>query len=44
MKEKVISYLKSLGFETVSHESSSRQLFYKDGINVSVEERDKLRI
>jgi len=40
MKEKVIRYLKSLGFETISHKSSPRQIFYKDGINVSVEERD----
>ena len=39
MKEKVISYLESLGFETVSHKSSPRQIFYKDDIAVSVEER-----
>jgi len=39
MKEKVISYLESLGFETVSHKSSPRQIFYKDNITVSLEER-----
>ena len=39
MKEKVISCLKSLGFETVSHKSSSRQIFYKGDVAVSVEER-----
>ena len=39
MKEKVISYLESLGFETVSHKPSPRHIFDKDGIAVSVEER-----
>jgi len=39
MKEKVIRYLESLGFETVSHKSSQRQVFYKDDVAVSVEER-----
>ena len=39
MKEKVISYLESLGFETVSHKSSLRQIFYKNDITVYVEER-----
>ena len=38
MEEKVINYLESLGFETVSYKSSPRQIFYKDNIAVSLEE------
>jgi len=41
MKEKIINYLKSLGFEAVSHKSSSRQIFYKDDIAVSVKKQSK---
>jgi len=36
----VINYLESLGFETVSHKTSPRKIFLKDGITVAVEERD----
>ena len=39
MKEKVIEYLESLGFITVSHKSSSRQIFFKDNVTVAVEEK-----
>ena len=38
MKEKVIEYLESLGFETVSHKSSSRKIFLNDNVTVTVEE------
>ena len=40
MKDKVIEYLESLGFVTVSHKSSSRQIFFRDNIAVTVEERN----
>ena len=40
MKKKVIKYLESLGFVTVSHKSSSRKIYLKDNITVSVEERN----
>jgi hypothetical protein len=39
MIAKVIEYLESLGFETVSHISSSKQIFFKDDVSVIVEER-----
>ncbi len=39
MKKKVIDYLESLGFVTVSHKSSSRKIFLKDDIIVAVEKR-----
>ncbi len=39
MKDKVIEYLESLGFVTISHISSSKQIFFKDNISVVVEER-----
>lgn len=39
MKEKVIEYLESLGFVTVSHKSSPRKIYLKDNIAVIVEER-----
>ena len=39
MKEKVIGYLKSLGFETISHNSSHRQIFHNFNIIVTVEEK-----
>jgi hypothetical protein len=42
MKKKVIEFLKSLGFITVSHESSSKKIFFKDNIVVMVEERKKI--
>lgn len=41
MKVKVIKYLKSLGFETISHNSSQRQIFHNDTITVTVEEQVK---
>ena len=37
MKEKLIEYLESLGFDTVSHTSSTRKIFFKDDIAVTVE-------
>jgi len=40
MKEKVIEYLESLGFVTVSHKSSPRKIYFKDNITVVVEERN----
>lgn len=40
MKDKLIEYLESQGFVTVSHISSSKQIFYKDNISVIVEERN----
>ena len=43
MKEKVIEYHKSLGFETVSHDSSQRQIFHNDNIIVTVENVNKLK-
>jgi len=39
MKDKVIKYLESLGFETVSHKMSSRKIYLKDNLTVTVEER-----
>lgn len=39
MKKKVIDYLDSLGFETVSHETSSRLIFHRDKVTLTVEER-----
>jgi predicted RNA binding protein YcfA (HicA-like mRNA interferase family) len=39
MKEKVINYLKSLGFEAISHNSSKRQIFHNKNITVTVEEQ-----
>jgi len=39
MKEKVIKYLESLGFVTVSHKSSPRKIYFKDDITVTVDER-----
>lgn len=39
MKEKVIEYLESQGFMTISLKSSSRQIFFKDNVTVAVEER-----
>ena len=39
MKKKVIRYLKSLGFETISHDSSKRQIFRYNNITISVEEQ-----
>jgi len=44
MKEKVIEYLESQGFMTVSHKSSSRQIFFKDNVTVTVEERKITRL
>lgn len=38
MKDKVIKYLESLGFVTVSHKSSQKQIFFKDNISIVVEE------
>ncbi|MFX0125640.1 MAG: hypothetical protein ACFFAE_18600 [Candidatus Hodarchaeota archaeon] len=39
MKKKVIEFLESLGFETVSSESSPRKIYLKDNFTVTVEER-----
>ena len=39
MKDKVIKYLESLGFETVSHKSSPRKIYLKGNLTVTVEER-----
>ena len=39
-KDKVIEYLKSLGFVTVSHKSSSKQIYSKDDLSVIVKERN----
>lgn len=39
MKDKVIKYLESLGFETVNHKMSSRKIYLKDNHTVTVEER-----
>ena len=39
MKKRVVDYLESLGFETVSHEASSRLIFLRDKVTVTVEER-----
>jgi len=39
MKKRVIGYLESLGFETVSHETSPRMVFHRDKVTVTVEER-----
>ena len=39
MKNKLIEYLESLGFETVSQESSPRMIYLKDNITVTIEER-----
>jgi hypothetical protein len=39
MKEKVIKYLESLGFITVSHKSSVQQVFSKENIIVIVEDK-----
>ena len=39
MKKRVIDYLESLGFKTVSHEMSSRMIFHRDKVIVTVEER-----
>jgi len=41
MKGKVIKYLKSQGFETISHESSQRQIFHNKNITITVEEQVK---
>ena len=38
MKDKVINFLTSHGFETVSHETSSRMIFFKDNVTVTVKE------
>ena len=39
MKKRIIDYLESLGFETVSHETSSRLIFQNGKVTVTVEER-----
>lgn len=39
MKDKVIDFLTSQGFEIVSHETSSRIIFFKDNVTVTVEKR-----
>ena len=39
MKNEIISYLKSMGFETISHNSSHRQIFHNFNIIVTVEEK-----
>ena len=39
MKKKVIEFLESLGFETVSSESSPKKIYLKDNFIVTVEER-----
>jgi len=39
MNAKVINYLESLGFVTVSHKSSSRKIYFKDDTIVTVEKR-----
>ena len=46
MKEKVITYLKKLGFETISHDSSKIQIFHNKDTIVTVEEKvnNKLKI
>ena len=41
MKVKIIEYLESLGFETISHNSSQRQIFHNEDIVVTVEEQLK---
>jgi hypothetical protein len=41
MKIKIINYLKSLGFENISHISSLRQIFHNENIVVTVEEQVK---
>jgi hypothetical protein len=41
MKEKIINYLKSQGFEAISHDSSKKQIFCYDNITVAVEEQRK---
>ncbi len=40
MKEKIIEYLESLGFVTVSYKSSKRMIYFKDDITVVAEERN----
>jgi hypothetical protein len=39
MRKKIINYLKSLGFENISHDSSNRQIFHYDNITISIEEQ-----
>jgi hypothetical protein len=39
MKDIVIDFLTSHGFETISHETSSRMVFFKDNVTVTVKER-----
>jgi hypothetical protein len=39
MKNEVIDFLISQGFETVSFETSSRMIFIKDNVTVTVEKR-----
>ena len=38
LKIKVINYLKSIGFENISHNSSQRQIFHNENVVVTVEE------
>lgn len=39
MKEKVINYLESIGFENVSHKSSYRQVLSRENIIVTIEKK-----
>jgi len=39
MKKRVVDYLESLGFELVSYKTSSRMIFLRDKVTVTVEER-----
>ena len=41
IKDRVIELLESHGFVTISHKSSSRQIFFKDNIAVIVVERNE---
>jgi hypothetical protein len=40
MKKKVIEFLKSHGFKTVSHNSSTRQIFQNKNLTVTIQEQE----
>jgi predicted RNA binding protein YcfA (HicA-like mRNA interferase family) len=41
MKKRIVDYLESLGFNLVSYKTSSRMIFHRDNITVTVEEKKK---
>lgn len=43
MKDRLIRYIKSLGFESISHKSSRRKIFFKDNIIVTVDDCKRIR-